>query len=1043
MACLGAGILLPMRDSRGETLCLAVFALTCTGGLRAQTGCPALAFDSAHVISQSVRGRDVGAVPNSLVLRQGDGSYSEFRYPEVSHLQMGTRRLVQTAANLISQGANCEGAIRRSAGTVASDVAIRPRPHLRRFGVLPLGAGGSKLTLVGIEGHSGSEGAIFDAISPDRQSVSRSLGIRAPNARRFLPVDFSGDGILDLILFGDGSQPDLTSVAFYQGGADGSFTKTSNHELRGELSSVAALRINNDSMLDLSVYTQTTEIIDGLTFPMTPRIHTLLNLGSGRFEVQSSGRDTFHCLAAAVADFDGDGLEDIACATATAQIRFSKRIPNGFLPAGDIVLSGVVADTLVAVDLNQDAKMDLVAGSSGAVYVLLGNGSGSFTLGPSYAISVGDRSLIVEDFDRDGRLDVVVGHGEPNALLFVANSSLEVLYGLGDGRLVGTPSHAFPQPDNRYPPWADFLAGSPKTYLTLHTTGYLTAVEHSGSGAPTVRFREQIFPVWGPYLKVAQADADGDGLKDLIVVQLWSGVYVSRNLGNARFAAATKVFSCQSCLDAAFDDFNRDGKMDIALGINSTPGDGAKSFVTLLWNEGRGTFRASPEIAVGMDFSKVASGDLNGDGLPDLVFALNSLFRATDLPVSILPSTTPGVFGAPLRVTVGMPLSNFAMHAIRKITVTDLNADGRNELAVQLGYNISTEPATRLLAYSLEQNRQLRLRGNLSVPYWLQDNSLSDIDRDGIPDLLVSSTGWQFAKGRGDFTVSPFQPVLGLAPSEHFQIGDVDGDGRLDLLVTNMAVDNRVANLSVALNRTPRRSSAVSSASFSVGPIAQGSLFSIFGARFTSFTTANISSTPPTELGGVSVTVRDARGRETRAPMLFVSEGQVNAIMPADAASGPASLRVQTWFGSTEQIDIEIVDFRPGLFASGSAGLAAANLLRVRQDGSRSVEGIVRLDAQGNLVAAPIAFGGSGEQLFLLLYGSGIRGRSGTPETKVWILGKSYTPIYAGAQGEFPGLDQVNVALDPSLSGAGLVDLQISQTLGQELRSNGVKIAFQ
>ena len=73
-------------------------------------------------------------------------------------------------------------------------------------------------------------------------------------------------------------------------------------------------------------------------------------------------------------------------------------------------------------------------------------------------------------------------------------------------------------------------------------------------------------------------------------------------------------------------------------------------------------------------------------------------------------------------------------------------------------------------------------------------------------------------------------------------------------------------------------------------------------------------------------------------------------------------------------------------------------------------------------MAVPIDLGGAGRESILVLFGSGIRG-GGLIE--VLVDGIAQEVVFAGAQGQFIGLDQLNVRLDPSLAGAGLVDVVV------------------
>ena len=87
----------------------------------------------------------------------------------------------------------------------------------------------------------------------------------------------------------------------------------------------------------------------------------------------------------------------------------------------------------------------------------------------------------------------------------------------------------------------------------------------------------------------------------------------------------------------------------------------------------------------------------------------------------------------------------------------------------------------------------------------------------------------------------------------------------------------------------------------------------------------------------------------------------------------------------------------------------------------------------------PIALGVD-TPVYISLYGTGIRGRSSLADVGVTIGSVSAPVLYAGPQGTYPGLDQVNIALPLSLRGAGVVDVTLTVS-GQS--SNTVQIAVE
>jgi uncharacterized protein (TIGR03437 family) len=109
----------------------------------------------------------------------------------------------------------------------------------------------------------------------------------------------------------------------------------------------------------------------------------------------------------------------------------------------------------------------------------------------------------------------------------------------------------------------------------------------------------------------------------------------------------------------------------------------------------------------------------------------------------------------------------------------------------------------------------------------------------------------------------------------------------------------------------------VNSASFAPG-LSPGAFATIFGSRLSGGTTA-VSSLPyPTTVQGVQV-VMDGRA----ARLAYVSDRQLNFLVPADAVEGTASLVVSTPLGSSKTIEVPLVAASPGIFADPLSGYGA------------------------------------------------------------------------------------------------------------------------
>jgi uncharacterized protein (TIGR03437 family) len=112
---------------------------------------------------------------------------------------------------------------------------------------------------------------------------------------------------------------------------------------------------------------------------------------------------------------------------------------------------------------------------------------------------------------------------------------------------------------------------------------------------------------------------------------------------------------------------------------------------------------------------------------------------------------------------------------------------------------------------------------------------------------------------------------------------------------------------------------------------------------------------------------------------------------------------------------VEVASTAPALYAANENGGGAAAALAVLQhpDGTQSTQLLFdpSLPA-GQRVALPIDFGGPDDQLFLVLFGTGLRGESTLANVRaVFRCGFPPPVTYAGPQGEFAGLDQVNIDL--------------------------------
>jgi uncharacterized protein (TIGR03437 family) len=166
----------------------------------------------------------------------------------------------------------------------------------------------------------------------------------------------------------------------------------------------------------------------------------------------------------------------------------------------------------------------------------------------------------------------------------------------------------------------------------------------------------------------------------------------------------------------------------------------------------------------------------------------------------------------------------------------------------------------------------------------------------------------------------------------------------------------------------------------------------------------------PTVLGGTSITVTDSGGVTRFAPLVAATWNQVNYLLPAGTASGVATVAVISGGRLIAAGDIEVAAIAPSLF------FEQLQLVRVR-NGVQTIEPVL---------ASGVDLGPETDRVYLVLYGTGIRGISSLSGAAARIAGIDVPVVYAGAQGEIPGLDQVNLFLPRSLAGRGFVELGLS-----------------
>jgi uncharacterized protein (TIGR03437 family) len=217
----------------------------------------------------------------------------------------------------------------------------------------------------------------------------------------------------------------------------------------------------------------------------------------------------------------------------------------------------------------------------------------------------------------------------------------------------------------------------------------------------------------------------------------------------------------------------------------------------------------------------------------------------------------------------------------------------------------------------------------------------------------------------------------------------------------------------------------VSAASFYGAAHAAESIVAVFGTGFAAGTQPASGLPLPMTMLGASVTVKDFNGVDRFAPLFFVSPNQINFQMPAGTPEGKATITVTTAQNANLSTTVWVNNVAPALFSANAngQGVPAAFALRVKADGSQSYEPVAQFNNLGQLAPLPIDLGPESDQVYLILFGAGLRNRSSLANVKAQIGGVDAPVFFAGPQGEYVGQDQVNLLIPRSLAGRGETQL--------------------
>ncbi len=627
--------------------------------------------------------------------------------------------------------------------------------------------------------------------------------------------DFNSDGISDLVVANLSS--DSVSVLIGNGTAgigDGTFANPVSYTTGSSPISISTGDFNDDDITDLAVANLTSNSVSVLLGNGTA------GSGDGTFAAPGFYATGETPRSVATGDFNDDGITDLATANQGSS-DVSVLLGRGLAGSGDGTFgdevkygAGDVPNSITAVDLNSDGILDLATANiaSGDISVLLGNksgrnGDGTFATPVNYPAGTGSASISSGDFDGDGIIDLVAANRSSDNVSVLIGVAKR---GIGDGTFI-TQDFFTTDIDPNNITSGDFNEDGITDLATTNgdadSVSILLGNGTDGIGDGTFA-SSLIFDTGETPTAIITGDFNGDTITDLVTANRSSNnVSVllgndngdgSESVGDGTFGGPAMFPTGNTPTALTSDDFNGDGIKDLAVTNN---GSGSISILLGNGTEGQGdaTFAMAINYSVGEAPSSIATADLNGDLISDIVTTnilsndLSILFGNGSNGIGDGTFSSGGSLDSP-----GRP---------RSVMTGDFNGDGITDLAVtnQLSGSVSV-----LIGNGTGNVGD----GTFSDPenYFAEmfpaGLTVADFNKDGITDLaasaIFSENVWvllgsgRFGSGDGAFksyaAFSTGYPPLAVIT------GDFNSDGFPDLATANPESDNVSVNLNLGFS---------------------------------------------------------------------------------------------------------------------------------------------------------------------------------------------------------------------------------------------------
>jgi hypothetical protein len=604
--------------------------------------------------------------------------------------------------------------------------------------------------------------------------------------RGMVAADLNGDGKPDLAI-GNGQSGNVSVLlnTTAAGATTVTFTARQTFASGSDALSPATADLNGDGRPDLVVPSSNGTSVSVLFNTTTS------GAAAASFAAQQFFAAGNQPAAAVAADFDGDGKPDLAfadTATDTTTVLSNTTPAGASAPSFDApqtFAASFGAMAVVAADFNGDGLSDLAfANNAGTVTVLL-NTTGDVVAFPQAATT---------DYAQTQPITLLGNAPGADAYAFAistpaAHGTLSAVSFFGAGFIYNyTPNPGYSGPDS-----FQFTVTDTVTHRTSAPATVNVTVLPLGF-AP-----QQTFEAGPNPQAAAVGDFNGDGKPDLVVTNAGFSAFPENTVlvllnttptrgTTATFTAPQSFATGQDPVSVVVGDFNGDGKPDLAV-ANKTDNTVSVFLNTTPTGTSTVSFAAPQTFAVGNAPVSVATADLNGDGKPDLVVA-----NMNGASVSVLVNTTPAGAGT---VSLAAQQTFSVGSSPDDVIAADFNGDGQPDLAVAVNevptiLLNTTVSGSATVTFAAPQT----FAGNAFYLAAADFNGDGKPDLAGAAGYNTSPSVWLNTTPTGSSTLTFTNPQTFAAGQSPISVaaGDFNGDGRPELAVSNSA-DNSVSVL--------------------------------------------------------------------------------------------------------------------------------------------------------------------------------------------------------------------------------------------------------